>query len=255
MVYSWVDVTESLTLPRTVPAMGLDTVELVMEVEESFGISLPDDRASKIRTVGDLYAAVLDLTRAGKRNRDACLSAATFYSLRRHLLRHVPDVSALRPSASVDASLPRVRRRVLWARLADEMDLRFPALQRSPQTSRLVCLILVAATLGVPALFLTLGAPLGLAGVMALLTFIAMALMLALLTLPAAIYPDPSWATYRGLVTCLVAMNYTDLAQRHDLWSATEVWNVLQQIIVEQLGVSPEDVTPNTNFIHDLGAD
>jgi hypothetical protein len=43
--------------------MGLDTVELVMEVEESFGITIPDGRACQMRTVGDLDAFILEETR------------------------------------------------------------------------------------------------------------------------------------------------------------------------------------------------
>ena len=35
--------------------MGLDIVELVMEVEETFGIDIPDHDAERLRTVGDLY--------------------------------------------------------------------------------------------------------------------------------------------------------------------------------------------------------
>ena len=34
-------------------ADSLDTVELVMEFEERFGIEIPDDAAEKIQTVGD----------------------------------------------------------------------------------------------------------------------------------------------------------------------------------------------------------
>ena len=40
--------------------MGLDIVELVMTVEETFGIEIPDRDAERLRTVGDLYWYVLE---------------------------------------------------------------------------------------------------------------------------------------------------------------------------------------------------
>ena len=39
--------------------MGLDSVELVMKVEESYDISIPDDDAEKLVTVGKLHAYVI----------------------------------------------------------------------------------------------------------------------------------------------------------------------------------------------------
>ena len=42
-------------------ADSLDTVELVMELEEEFDINIPDDAAEKIQTVGQ--AIVMDLSR------------------------------------------------------------------------------------------------------------------------------------------------------------------------------------------------
>jgi hypothetical protein len=39
--------------------MGLDTIEVVLCVEEVFGLSLPDDECGRIVTVGDLYRLVL----------------------------------------------------------------------------------------------------------------------------------------------------------------------------------------------------
>lgn len=37
-------------------ADSLDTVELVLELEDEFGIDIPDDQAEKLLTVGDVYS-------------------------------------------------------------------------------------------------------------------------------------------------------------------------------------------------------
>lgn len=39
-------------------ADSLDTVELIMEFEKEFGISIPDDKSEKIVTVGDAIAYI-----------------------------------------------------------------------------------------------------------------------------------------------------------------------------------------------------
>jgi acyl carrier protein len=39
-------------------ADSLDTVELIMEFEKEFGISIPDDKAEKIQTVADAIAYI-----------------------------------------------------------------------------------------------------------------------------------------------------------------------------------------------------
>ena len=39
-------------------ADSLDTVERIMEFEKAFGISIPDDQAEKISTVGDAIAYI-----------------------------------------------------------------------------------------------------------------------------------------------------------------------------------------------------
>ncbi len=40
-------------------ADSLDTVELVMALEEAFGLEIPDEEAEKIKTVGDTVNYVL----------------------------------------------------------------------------------------------------------------------------------------------------------------------------------------------------
>ena len=39
-------------------ADSLDTVELIMEFEKAFGISIPDDQAESIKTVGDAVSYI-----------------------------------------------------------------------------------------------------------------------------------------------------------------------------------------------------
>ncbi|MCS7152998.1 MAG: acyl carrier protein [Bacteroidia bacterium] len=46
-------VTREATFTNDLGADSLDTVELIMEFEKEFGISIPDEAAEKIETVGD----------------------------------------------------------------------------------------------------------------------------------------------------------------------------------------------------------
>ena len=41
-------------------ADSLDTVEIIMEFEKEFGVSIPDDKAEKIGTVADAIAYIED---------------------------------------------------------------------------------------------------------------------------------------------------------------------------------------------------
>ena len=46
-------VTKDTTFVNDLGADSLDTVELVMEIEEEFDITIPDDEAEKIQSVGE----------------------------------------------------------------------------------------------------------------------------------------------------------------------------------------------------------
>ena len=52
------EVTNEDSFTNDLGADSLDTVELIMEFEKEFGISIPDDQAEKIATVGDAIAYI-----------------------------------------------------------------------------------------------------------------------------------------------------------------------------------------------------
>ena len=52
------EVVTTASFTNDLGADSLDTVELIMEFEKEFGISIPDDQAEKIQTVGDAISYI-----------------------------------------------------------------------------------------------------------------------------------------------------------------------------------------------------
>jgi acyl carrier protein len=65
--------------------MGLETVEIVMAVEEMFHLNIPDELAAKLFTVGELHLYVL--AELARRGRPAPDPAAVFDTLRNIIVR------------------------------------------------------------------------------------------------------------------------------------------------------------------------
>ena len=51
-------VTNEASFTNDLGADSLDTVELIMDFEKEFGISIPDDQAEKVATVGDAVSYI-----------------------------------------------------------------------------------------------------------------------------------------------------------------------------------------------------
>jgi acyl carrier protein len=58
-------VQDSTSFVTDLGADSLDTVELVMEFEDQFGLTIPDEDAEKIQTVGDAVAYITDKKKDG----------------------------------------------------------------------------------------------------------------------------------------------------------------------------------------------
>ena len=107
--------------------MGLDTVELVMRIEEEFSIELPDAELESVRTVDDLYKLILRRLDT----QPSCLSSKAFYHVRRSLVEclNLPR-RAIRPSTPLDSLLPRTSLVQHWQEIADHSGLILPPLKR-----------------------------------------------------------------------------------------------------------------------------
>ena len=57
------EVQDGASFANDLGADSLDTVELIMEFEKQFGITIPDDQSEKISTVGDAIAFIEEHTK------------------------------------------------------------------------------------------------------------------------------------------------------------------------------------------------
>lgn len=101
--------------------MGLDGLELIMAIEEKFGIAIPDQDAEKIRTPRALIEYVeRSLKDADER---VCPSQRAFYRLRRAFGNEFQiRRKTITPETSLSSLFPALTRRTDWQRLRLELE-------------------------------------------------------------------------------------------------------------------------------------
>ncbi len=237
--------------------MGLDTVELVMEVEEEFGITIPDRDAGSIRTVGELHEYVA--ARIDPAPGSRCLSAATFYHLRRSLPGPLGlACDRLRPSTPTAELIPRDGRRSAWRSVEQQLGWRLPPLKRPRWLVRtlegVVCLLFLASLLA------CVTDRISAEGLIAIVliqvaALVPKAVLLARLTEPFATRIPPGCESVRDLVGSALMLNFAVIRRQAGFPPApAEIFEKIRAVVSEQLGVPPEQITPVTRFVEDLGA-
>jgi hypothetical protein len=118
--------------------MGMDTVELVMAIEEEFGIDIPNQEAETLTTVGEMYDYLRLIL--GTKSPAHCMSQRLFYKVRRALIE---NYGVPRQSITVDSMLkdivPESELKQSWPYLEVFSQLTFPRLDPGwwPIASRL----------------------------------------------------------------------------------------------------------------------
>ena len=236
-------------LPIKEGEMGLDAVELVMSVEDAFHISISDEEASKTTTVGALYELVLSKVKIkdvddedGSRR---CLTSAAFYRIRRAMVAvlHI-ERRKITPKTALSDLLPTPRRRESWGRIVQATNLKMPGLQHNWWVILAKSGILVA-----------IGVAAGIskyAGGITGLTVMSLIVAYNLARFFPALHISLPASTVGTLAEKVYLANVQKLSEEIGALNKQELWDVLKKIIVEQLGVKPEEVTPAARFIEDL---
>jgi len=239
--------------------MGLDLMDMVMCVEERFKISLFDREVGGLDTVGDLYHTV----RFKLGHAPGC-PAAAFYRIRRAMVSALGVArSDVRPATRLEEILPRRGRRAAWTTLAQIMQLRLPKLRRPARVSRAIW-TLGSLVLIVPPVVYTIVSWSHLRPIDWSFNVFAMSLFLllpfTLVTYIAFTVTDflcdeiaPECDTVAALARTVVLHNAMAFAPDPQVDISDPVWQSLVEIITRCTGVKPDRVTPEAEFVRDLG--
>ncbi len=110
--------------------MGLEGIELLMEVEERFNTSISDSTAEQIETIGDLHSFLMK--RIEQRFSDTCPSTRWFYIIRKMLVNEFGiERSLVRPSAFLQSLVCADNRHKFWRQIKSTIAPKIPNLKRS----------------------------------------------------------------------------------------------------------------------------
>lgn len=229
--------------------MGLDGVELVMAVEEKFGIEIADAEAQYIRTPRLFFDLVEKKVRTVPS--DTCLTQRAFYLLRRAFRRQFNIArSQFRPGTKLESLIPPNDRQQRWQELKGELGaITWPKLRYPRSVQAAIFASLLAA--GWAAYIWAGPGDLQRTIIVTLATGAT-----ALIVIPLATPFRTSFAgqTVGSLTDFLVTSNNFLFGPMADAWTRERIRLEVRRIIVEQLGVAP-DFSDDADFVRDLGVD
>jgi hypothetical protein len=228
--------------------MGLDVVELVMEIEEHFSVTIPDENAGQILCVGDLYLFLLRQTRRG-RALVPCPTAHAFYRIRRELLHEVGvERHRVRPTSLLRDLIPAETRESACPRLATALGLPSipdPEPPWTGPTRRGFRRALSVATVGTSVFWAVLCLLAGKVGPLELLIFLKVFVLLAVCAFFAALWSEARAQQGRLPVVRDLVIR---LAPQCTLAPSGELWDELVAFLSLYFRVPPEEVQPERRW-------
>jgi len=230
--------------------MGLDGFEIIMAAEDSFGLDFSDEEISGVKSVGDFYDLVT--RKLGEPQSTLCLTSSAFYRTRRAII----DVLGIarreiKPSTPLRGLLGRRRVFSTWRQLGRSLRLKLPELT----IPIYVGLLILTLSLAVPAFALWLASTHAGPWVFVLFVPLWLGLLSALATLSKLFAGDLPRTAYTigELAQDVLALNHRAIAGDAAVRSASEVWETICRLIVNQVGAERELITRQATFVEDLG--
>jgi acyl carrier protein len=233
--------------------MGLDSIELVMDIEKKFDIRIPDEEAEKITTVGKMYDVVWGHLQ-GKHS-DKCNAQILFYKLRKSAedIFHFPRQQFLLNTIPEDI-FPKENRCEVYKEVANNINLSLPGLVLTKPWSiflnsfGLVVIVFTLIYAVVAVNFYDTSKWLFLIPVVGLF---CTSLLSNTLNPKRIIIAQK---TIREFVENTLVLNYEKFAEENGN-NRKDVELVINQIIVDRVGVNFDEISPEKSFTDDLGVD
>ncbi len=242
--------------------MGLDMVELVMAVEERFGISIRAEDAEKVTTVRRLIGLVTERVGAGP-SLTTCKTQVAFYRARRVLcdVLELPR-ARIRPEVRLDALVARGDMERAWPLITEHLGVgRLDAYQLCRPSW-----MVVGERCGATAL-LGIWPFLGTAGLLLVIVGLSLGYLFHLITryrteLPPAARSMRAFAEALALDSGTQTGSMRAFAEALPLdsgtqtaWTPESVRLTIRHLVEETLGILPNSYSDDADFARDLGAD
>lgn len=230
--------------------MGLDGVELIVSIEQAFGVQIPDAVAAGLITPGHVIDYI-DRLQSTDGNAPSCLSQRAFHCLRSAFVSEgLCTRQEFQPGADLNTMLYKARRRQIWATFKQRYDLTLPGLQR-PRALLWAITIIVLGASGWLAFHLgdTWNERLGLFS-----TFvIPLGLLSMWLTMPFAVCFSSKPATPAGVVEYLTIHHPKRFMRDHEPLTREQIAATVKALTLQYCREA--DYRENARFIQDLGFD
>jgi acyl carrier protein len=226
--------------------MGLDSVELVMEFEEAFGVELKDEEVTKSVTP----RMVIDLIFSKLKTADehVCRSQRAFYAIRKVLVETFGfERKSITPNVRFRDFIPQSQEKEAWEQIRAALSPRdWPALVLPRWMSQSILVLCFAVFVAGVITTILLSRHVGAAFACGIALAGLVGIIGVIITRPSRTLIPPRFQSIRDLIP------YAMTSAQMPGWTREDVSAVVKRIVMEQLGLDESEYTEDSRFVEDF---